>query len=64
MKNTDLGNPAKPKRRDKIDKEIKEPKDEAFNILIKSDRLVYRHIPLYNPKIKKEDNLEIKITGK
>ena len=33
-------------------------------MLIKSDKLVYIHMPLYNPKIKKEDNLEINIMGK
>ena len=64
MKKTDLGNPERPNTRDKIDKEIKEPRDEAFNILIKSDRLVYRHMPLYNPKRKKENNLATNIAGK
>ena len=64
MKNTDLGNPERPKTRDKIDKEINEPNDEAFKILIKSERLVYRHIPRYNPKIKHENSLEIIIVGK
>ena len=49
MKIIDLGNSDKPYNKAKTDKDIKEPRDEALTIFIRSDKLVYRHIPLYSP---------------
>jgi hypothetical protein len=43
---------------------IKDPREEALLILIKSEMLVYRHMPLYIPKIKNEINFAINMTGR
>ena len=64
MKITDLGNPNKPNDNDRIDNEINDPRDDALTILIKSDKLVYRHIPLYKPKTKNENNFDDKTMGR
>tara|TARA_B100001248_G_C27394584_1_gene464629 strand:+ start:3939 stop:4106 length:168 start_codon:yes stop_codon:yes gene_type:complete len=47
-----------------VEIEIKDPNEDALIIEIISERLVYRHIPLYNPKIKKDISLEIRTIGK
>ena len=51
IKIIDLGKSINPNKRAKKESEIKEPKDDAFTILTKSDKLVYLH-SLYKPKNK------------
>jgi hypothetical protein len=60
----DLGNPDSPKIKPNIASAIKDPREEALAILIKSAMLVYRHMPLYIPKIKNETNFAVNMTGR
>ena len=60
----DLGNPDSPKIKPNIASAIKDPREEALAILRKSAMLVYRHMPLYIPKIKNEINFAVNMMGR
>ena len=53
----------RPNDRARIETINKVASEEAFTIFMRSDKLVYLHIPRYRPKTKNDNNLEKIIIG-